>query len=254
MAETLAGLGVLVTRPQDQAEPLCRLIDAAGGRPLRFPGIAILPARDPADVVHLLAADWDLLIFVSRNAVEYSLPLFPGGRLPASVAVAAVGQATASALSAVGREADLMPEHRYDSEGLLELPELRRMSGKRVLIVRGNGGLAVLGDTLRDRGAQVDYAEVYRRESPQIEIAPWIERLRDEVDLVTATSAEIVQNLYRAFGPHGRALLVERPLVVVSARIAEAAEQLGFKCVRTAERADDQAILKVLTELAARPS
>lgn len=254
MTKTLAGLGVLVTRPQHQAEPLCRLIDAAGGRSLRFPGIAILPARDTADAVHLFAAEWDLLVFVSRNAVDYGFQLFTEGRLPASVAVAAVGRATASALSAAGREADLVPEHRYDSEGLLELPELRRMNGKRVLIVRGNGGFSLLGDTLRDRGAQVEYAEVYSRAPPQVEIDPWIERLRNEVHLVTATSAEIVQNLYRAFGPHGRPLLVDRPLVVISARIAVAAEELGFKCIRTTERADDQAILKVLIELAARLS
>lgn len=194
-----------------------------------------------------------MLIFVSRNAVEYGLPLFPAGQLPAS-AVVAVGRATARALAAAGRTVDLAPEHRYDSEGLLELAELRQLNAKRVLIVRGNGGRSLLGDTLRARGAQVAYAEVYRREPPRVDIEPWIERLRDEVDLLTATSTEILRNLCRTFGPHGRPLLVDRPLVVVSARIAATAEELGFKRIRTTERADDQAILKALLQLVGHKS
>ena len=33
----LAGRGVLVTRPKEQAAALCRLIEMAGGRPIPFP-------------------------------------------------------------------------------------------------------------------------------------------------------------------------------------------------------------------------
>lgn len=250
MPESLAGLGVLVTRPRDQAEPLCRLIEAAGGGVLRFPGITIQPALDPTQAARLLATDWDLLIFVSRNAVEYGLPLFPAGRLPASATIAAVGRATARALAATGRTPDLVPEQRYDSEALLELSALQQLSAKRVLIVRGNGGRPLLGDTLRARGALVCYAEVYRREPPQVEIAPWIGRLRDEVDLVTTTSTEILRNLYQVFGADARPLLLTKPLIVVSPRMAATAEDLGFKRVGITERADDQSILKALLQSA----
>ena len=76
-------------RAADQLD-LHDLIEAAGGRALRLPGIAIRPTQDPAEAARLLAADWDLLIFVSRNAVEHGLPLFPAGRLPAAATVAAV--------------------------------------------------------------------------------------------------------------------------------------------------------------------
>ena len=70
MRGPLSGLGVLVTRPKDQAEPLCRLIEAAGGRALKLPGLVIAPATDSAAARRLLAADSDLLIFISRNAVD----------------------------------------------------------------------------------------------------------------------------------------------------------------------------------------
>ncbi len=248
--ESLSGQGVLVTRPQDQAEPLCHLIEAAGGRALRLPGIAIRPTQDPAEAARLLAADWDLLIFVSRNAVEHGLPLFPAGRLPAAATVAAVGRATALALAAAGRTPDLVPEQRYDSEALLELPALQQLDAKRILIVRGNGGRPLLGDRLRAQRALVCYAEVYRRKPPRINAAHWTGRLRNEIDLVTATSTEILRNLHHAFDEPGRTLLLAKPLVVVGPRIAAAAEDLGFKRVITTKRADDQSILKALSQSA----
>jgi len=106
---------VLITRPADQAEDLCRLVAQAGGRPLRFPTIAIAPGPDPGAARALLARPWDLLLFVSRNAVDFALPLFPGGRPPAGPTLAAVGAATAAALTAAGRPPDLVPSDRFDS-------------------------------------------------------------------------------------------------------------------------------------------
>ena len=94
ISDPLTGLGVLVTRPAGQAHGLCRLIEAAGGRAIPFPTTLIQPVLDPAPARTLLAADWDLMVFISRNAVEYGLPLCPGGR-PRATALAAVGEATA---------------------------------------------------------------------------------------------------------------------------------------------------------------
>ena len=49
----LAGIGVLVTRPQHQAERLCTLFADAGATPIRFPAITIAAPTDPtaADAV-----------------------------------------------------------------------------------------------------------------------------------------------------------------------------------------------------------
>jgi uroporphyrinogen-III synthase len=62
-------MGVLVTRPAAQAEGLCRLIEAAGGRAIPFPAIAIQPVNDQGTARRLLAEPWDLMVFISRNAV-----------------------------------------------------------------------------------------------------------------------------------------------------------------------------------------
>lgn len=242
----LKGVGVLVTRPTAQAEGLCRLIEHAGGRAIRFPAIAIQPVEDPGPARHLLAQSWDLILFISRNAVEQSLPLFPMARLPVQGLLAAVGRATSHALTAAGRTPDLMPEGRFDSESLLGLPQLADLKGKRVLIVRGLGGRTLLGDTLIERGAELAHAEVYHRRLPDADPAALLASWEKRVQLVTATSGEVLDNLLKLLGPEGRALLLATPLVVVSARTAQSATRLGFARVELAERAADEAIVAAL--------
>ena len=244
----LAGRGVLVTRPAGQAEPLCRLIESAGGRAIRFPTIAIEPTNDP-EATALLGESWDLLYFVSPNAVEQTLALVADASWPRVERVAAVGRGTARALAAAGRAPDLVPNDRYESEALLEMPELADMRGRRVLIVRGEGGRALFAQTMTERGAEVRFAEVYRRVRPAVDVAPLLARWHEEVDFVMATSDEVLLNLAELLGQEGRARLLATPLVVIAERTAQTARDLGFQTVRVAERADDESIVRALIAL-----
>ncbi|MBK1719285.1 uroporphyrinogen-III synthase [Thiocystis violacea] len=245
----LAGRGVLVTRPAGQAEPLCRLIEEAGGRAIRFPTIAIEPVTE-AGLAALLAQSWDLMYFVSPNAVEQALTLVPDGRWSQVTWVAAVGRGTARALTAAGRAPDLVPSDRYESEALLEMPELAAMSGKRVLIVRGEGGRGLFAQAMSERGAEVRFAEIYRRVRPSVDPAPLLARWSETVDYVMATSDEVLLNLAEMLGADGRDRLLETPLVVIAERTALTARDLGFRVVKVAERAEDAAILRSLSDLA----
>ncbi len=244
----LAGQGVLITRPAHQAESLCKLVAAAGGRPIPFPVLRIEPVGDPTWVRNRLAQPVELLIFISRNAVEFSLPLFPEGRLPTAPKLAAIGRATAEALTQAGRAPDLVPE-RYDSESLLALPELQDLRGQRVTIVRGEGGRPLLGKTLQARGAIVRYAQPYRRVRPNLDVQALLGDYAREVQLLTATSNEVLENLVAILGPAHRAQLVATPLAVFSPRTAQKARELGFQRVAVAERADDAGLVAALVGL-----
>ena len=250
----LRGLSVLVTRPREQADALCEAIEGAHGRPVRFPALEILPPEDPqaAQAVLAKAAEADLLIFVSANAAHFAFDLLPD-ILPQGLAIAAVGRATARALEAIGLEPNLVPEGRYDSEGLLALPQLQAMSGRRVIIVRGEGGRETLRQVLEERGAQVSYAEVYRRRcakrSSQNLVANW----SSLVEAVVVTSVQSLHCLWDLLGEAGQAKLRATPLVVLSERIAQAARALGCDQVRVTAQADDHAILDCLFELVESP-
>ncbi len=157
---SLARRGVVVTRPGALAAGLADRIEAAGGRAIRFPAIETedLPLPDALQ----RAASYDLVIFVSPTAVDKATR--DGRRWPRA---AAVGAGTRQALEARGIAPVIAPQGEADSEALLALPELRQVAGQRVLIVRGQGGRALLGESLAARGAWVDYAECYRRTRPR---------------------------------------------------------------------------------------
>ena len=246
----LGGLSVLVTRPEEQAAALCEAIQAAHGRPLRFPALEILGPPDKKAVRAQLAdlGKVDLLIFVSANAVRYAFPQMPDN-IPLNLQVAAVGSATAKVLDEYGLEPTLLPQDSMDSEGLLALPQLQDVAGRRILIVRGNGGRETLRETLEQRGATVEYVEVYRRRIPQRNPANLIANWAQMVEVVTVSSAQILDNLFTLLGTEGEPLLQGTPLLVVSTRIAEHAAERGCEVIYVADSALDADVLATLCEI-----
>lgn len=247
----LSGLRVLVTRPAHQAEAFCTALERAGARAIRFPVMVIGPPPDP-DALAVIAAglaDFQLAIFISVNAVQRGLPMLcPGGHWPPGTAIAAVGSRTAIELTTRGLCVDLVPASGHNSEALLALPGLARMAGRRVLIVRGDGGRETLADTLRARGAEVVYGEVYRRELPRLDPAPLLRDWRMEgIDLVAVTSVHSLRNLWRLLGTAGQPLLQSCTLLLASEAVRDVALELGCRGpMRVAEDATDAAMLAAL--------
>lgn len=241
---------VLVTRPAHQADNLARLIERQGGIAVRFPTLAIV-AHDEADSIRQALANLDnyqWLIFISANAVNFALKA-NGGKIgrAKTVRFAAVGQATAHALNEAGLSVDLMPEHGYNSEALLAMPPLQQIGGQRCLIIRGEGGREQLATTLRNRGADVNYLEVYKRIIPPIDSSPVVELLaQQQLDAITVTSAEALQNLNLMLGEENHQHLSLIPLVVVSERIKGIAADMGFKRIAVTDSPVDTAILETV--------
>lgn len=243
---------VLVTRPAHQAGPLIELIERRGGCAVRFPTLEIVAATDSDDARYRLQQlrHYDVLIFVSANAVNFALQAIDGkisifDRHP----IAAVGKATATALEAAGVKVTWLPSTGYDSEALLALPALQTVAGLSCLIVRGEGGREHLAETLRARGASVDYWEVYKRVKPVCDRAPIVDLLADEkLDVITVTSGESLVNLMEMTGPECRSQLLEVPLVVISERVKLMAQSIGFKTIFVADRPADAAILEKIQQ------
>jgi len=245
-AAPLSGRGILIARPRERAAGLAERVRAAGGAPVLFPAIEILPPDDPATLARLLENldAFDLAIFVSPTAAMKAGELV-GKReaWPTALRVAAVGAGTAAALRRLGFESVVAPEDEADSEALAALPEMRDMRGKSVVIFRGQGGREWLREELRRRGARVEYAECYRRARPAADVAPLIERWkRGEIDAVSIASAEGLANLFEMLGPAGEERLRATPLFVPHPRIAAAAARLGIREVVVTGRGDEQAV------------
>jgi len=200
-----------------------------------FPAIAILPPADPAALAsaHASLPAFDCAIFVSANAVEYGAP--DPRHWPARLVALAPGPGTAEALAAVGIAGARIPATTFDSEGLLALPELADVRGKRIVIFRGDGGRADLGDALRARGAHVEYVACYRRARPASGIGGLAEAFREgRIDAVTITSSEGMDNLWALADDATRAAWRARPTFVPHPRIAARARDLGLVVIETA--------------------
>lgn len=239
----LQGMGIVVTRPAHQARHLAQLIEGAGGEAILFPVLEILDTADVHPLNALIAQldTFDVAIFISPNAVSKAMNLIRAQReLPAHLSIAAIGRGSKKELERCGVQQVIMPPRQFDSEGLLELPQFQDMSGKRVVIFRGEGGREMLGDSLTARGAQVEYAECYRRGKPDIDAAPLLHRwARGEVQAVTVTSSETLHNLFDLLGKLGQQWLKKTPLFAPHARIAAAARNLGLEQVTETPAGDD---------------
>ena len=247
MTASLRGAGIVITRPARQAAGLAREIAALGGTPLVFPAIVILPPADTAALraVQAELARYDVAIFVSANAVEYGVG--DPASWPPRMLTLAPGPGTAAALAGLGIADVRIPMTTMDSEGLLALPELRDVAGKRVVIFRGESGRELLRNALEARGASVVQAECYRRARPQSGATGLIEAWREKrIDAVTLTSGEGLENLWEILGAEGRAFLDATPIFVPHPRIADRAKALGLREVIVTPPADAGLIASLL--------
>ena len=263
----LTGLKIVVTRPRDQAVQLAQRIEHAGGIPLLFPLLDIAPVQDTR-VLHeqiTRLPRFDLAIFISPNAVRYGMAAIravgpppdarssggfgagsgePAGlplagsnvSLAPTLKIATVGQGSARALRESGITNVIVPAERFDSEGLLAMPELQDVTGWHVMIFRGDGGRELLGNTLRARGAAVEYAACYQRSKPEQDIGALVSAAPD---VITVSSSEALGYLWQMLDGGAQAVLRDTPLFVPHERIAELARQQGWHQVMLTGSGDD---------------
>ena len=150
---SLSGKRVLITRPRDQAEELCRQLESLGARPVLFPTIQIAPPADPAPLDRAIAslAGYQWVIFTSANGVRaFWERLAAAGRdsrvFGPGIRVAAIGPATARALEDRGVQPQFIPEE-YVAEAIAA--GIGNVSGQRILLPRADIARKALAEALR---------------------------------------------------------------------------------------------------------
>ena len=228
----------MVTRPAHQASQLIALLEQAGAQTYCQPLIEIAALNNPTAAIERVKAlpQTDIAIFISQNAVTHGMNLIAlHGGLPSNVKLATVGLGSATLLEQLAHRAvDIMPLDNYNSEGLLSHPALQNITNKSITIFRGLGGRNVLADTLRERGAKVEYAEVYQRHCPDIDLQQlevlWQTR---PIDTICITSGEGIENLItniskKAAPKQLSADILNTQLVIVNKRLEPLVAKYGF--------------------------
>ena len=208
-ARPLAGRRIVVTRAREQAGALSDALRANGAEVIVAPMIRIEPLGAEA-LAPLRAALEQLgryrwVVFTSANTVRIVCDrLAEWGVSPsvfAGAPVAAIGPATASALSEHGVQADVVPE-RFVAESVVEALAARGgLRGARVLLPRALEARDALPDGLRAFGAETEIIPVYRTVTAAGDgRALAADLLGGRVDAVTFTSSSTVRHFTELVG------------------------------------------------------
>jgi uroporphyrinogen-III synthase len=260
----LTGLHVIVTRPVAQAQPWAEKLNQMGAKTTVISLLEIVPVLDSAQIraIKNCILDLDLYakaIFVSQNAVELGFDWIENywPQLPIGIEFFAVGEATAKQLQNHGaRVTDLAQSQTgaMTSETLLQSPALQTVAGKKIIIFRGVGGRPHIGEVLAERGALVNYCELYERLLPESSRADFDRLIKSDMeDLVLVLhSGEALENLKKIIDELAvwKRTLIERIwLLVPSQRIFELARAAGLIHVYAAQNATEACMLQGLIDI-----
>lgn len=262
-SNSLSGLTVLITRPSSQAATMGRAIESAGAKFVSLPLIAINPLGDDQTIQDLkekvLQLDnYQALIFVSNNAVNFGGEVINNywPQFPVGIDVIAVGPTTAAGASERFGCEVIQPSSGMTSEDILRLSQLSDVNEKKIGIVRGQGGRELLADTLRERGAVVDYLEAYSRTPVNYTSTEFCQNLRDAgVNVLTVSSGESLDRLTHLLADNadnkesGIGMMQELSLLTPSERVGRQAREAGYQRVHIADGADPISFLRALDEL-----
>lgn len=237
----------LILRPAPQGEALAAQLRQAGHTPIVCPLFTQVAGTDLARLPTQLARS-PLLIAVSAAAVDHASHwLATHGLAWPNTPVFAVGAATAARWQAAGCSPVWPDDER--SEGLAALPGLQPLAGQRVLILRGEPGREWLADTLRARGAEVEYCQCYQRQwLPYDGDALFLSWRTAGVDSVILTSGDILHHWLSLLPAPARAWAQQLDYVVPSHRVAELVVSAGLPAPRVANGASHDALCQALGE------
>jgi uroporphyrinogen III methyltransferase/synthase len=232
----LLGRRIVITRPRSQASAFARAIEDLGGEVVEFPTIEILPPEsyDALDRAIKEIRSYHWVIFTSGNGVKYFWTRFQQIKGDLSdlkgARIAAIGPETAGAVTSIGLHLDLVPQE-YRAEAILQELTPHEVSGKRILLPRAAEARAVLPQTLRDWGAEVDVVEAYRTvaaDSDGVRLRALL--LGNEVDVVTFTSSSTVTHFAQLFpGGDIAGLLAGATVACIGPITHKTAEEMGIR-------------------------
>ena len=234
----LAGLTLMVTRPELQAQSMADSLRKLGADVLIEPVIEILPPTEWSDLDRAIRETVEgrvsTLVFVSVNGVrvfvDRSTQLAQTAKLNetlkrAKVRVLGIGRATCEALADRDIEATTVPG-KSDSSSMADFLIGQPDDGGngRILIVRADRGSDVLPECLSDAGIKFEQVVAYRsvdRKTASTNSTQAVEA--GEIDWVTVTSSAIAGSVARLFGD----ALNHTKLVSISPTTSATLRELG---------------------------
>jgi uroporphyrinogen III methyltransferase/synthase len=205
-SKPLFGKGVVVTRPEAQADGFAELLRKEGARVIYFPTIEITPPASwktlDRAIKNLESYAW--LVFTSANGVRFFFRRLKEQnrdlRDLKGIRICAIGPATAETIGGMGIRVDLVPAS-FISEGVVEAFKNVDIKGCRVLLPRASKARDVIPEGLIQLGAKVDVVTAYRTRGSgrnKKELETFLKE--GKVHVITFTSPSTVANFMEIMG------------------------------------------------------
>lgn len=239
----------LITRSGSRGLALQRQLGERGVEAIYQPMIEIVScAYDDRALTDLTQG---VVIVTSVNSVaalsDATLESLRQASTEQRIALFSIGPGTQAALMAAGIVSDF--PNAQNSEGMIELLAERALAGldfATVVLIKGRGGRLLMMDHFRTSGKTVVAMDVYRREAVPALSETVIMALRaGHIAWVLCTSVELLQR----WAEWCAQLALRSPAVVIcSARMREAAEQLGIPIAAQSPYCDNAHLLEIISE------
>jgi uroporphyrinogen-III synthase len=244
----LKGRRVLVPRGGPWGDSVAAALRAQGATPVIAPLVNFAPSEDPTSLEAALrdladgAFDWVTLTSSTTVDVLHAYR----AEIPASTRVAAVGETTAAALTAVGYRVDLVPEDDNSAAGMAAQLLALEPEPMRVLTLRSELAKPVLTRLLEEAGHAVRSVVAYRTVG-----VPVTEKVAGDVrsgriNAILVTSGSVAEQVHEQFPDIPEATVI----AAIGPRTAKDARRAGLAVSAVAK---EQSVLGLIAAVSQFP-
>lgn len=244
----LKGWRVLVPRGGPWGDSVAATLRAQGAVPVIAPLINFAPSTDQATLETALAAlaagefDWVTLTSATTVDVLYAYRAV----IPESTKVAAVGETTAAALTAVGYRVDLVPDEDNSAAGMARQMIDLEPEPRRILTLRSETAKPVLTRKLTEAGHDVHSVVAYRTVGVPVTDRIAADVASGRINAVLVTSGSVAEQVHAQFPD-----LPEQTVVAaIGPRTAKDARKAGLD---VSVVADEQTVDGLIAAVSAFP-
>ncbi len=257
MISSLAGVRIVLTRPEEQGWRMREALTERGAQVISFPTIQTVPLEDQARLhcalERLEMFDW--VVFTSFNGVRFTLEYYAKhalhfGEKFSQVKIAAVGHPTRLELERFALRVNFVPKV-FNGESLaFELAEYENLNCKRIALFTAVEHRPELSAAFLELGANLEVIPTYQtqtvRPNPEVIQAIEFSALTERLTYIFYSPSAL--KAFCQIVPDAKALLEAGIVATIGSTTASAAQAHGLRVDVTPDEFTSDALVQVLED------
>ncbi|GAB3277635.1 uroporphyrinogen-III synthase [Microbacterium lacusdiani] len=247
----MTGWRVLVPRGGPWGDSVAATLRSQGAVPVIAPLINFAPTDDSATLeralADLAAGEFDWVTVTSATTVDVLYAY--DAKIPEGTKVAAVGETTAAALTAVGYRVDLVPDSDNSAAGMARQMNELEPQPRRILTLRSEIAKPVLTNMLMEAGHDVRSVVAYRTVGVPAKDNVVRDVLSGRINAILVTSGSVAEQVREQFPDIPDATII----AAIGPRTAHDADLLGLPIHVIAPEQTIDSLIRALADIPVPP-